>query len=75
MSQIEKLLIKFQRTKTAVSFVDLRTLLAHFGYTEARQRGSHVHFRRVNSPSLTIPVHNGKVKIVYVKDILKLFDL
>lgn len=75
MSQIDKLIVNLRRTKTAVRFADLETLLAHFGYVKVGQKGSHVHFRRVNSPSLTVPVHNDKVKIVYVKDILKLFVL
>jgi len=75
MSQLEKLLEKMRQAKTDVKFSDLVQVLNHFGYLKIRQRGSHVHFRKKDSPFLTIPVHNHKVKIVYVKEIIKLLNI
>lgn len=75
MSQLEKLIEKIKRSKTDVAFPDLVKLLSFAGYERARQKGSHVHFRKPNAPFFTVPVHQRKVKIVYVKEILKLLNL
>ena len=75
MSQIEKLVGKILETKTDIRFTDLAKVLTHMGYERARQKGSHVHFRKQGAPSLTIPVHSGHVRKVYVAHIIKLLDL
>ncbi|HCC83719.1 TPA: hypothetical protein DEP96_02630 [Candidatus Uhrbacteria bacterium] len=75
MSQIEKLIEAIKRAKVDVRFVDLEQLLVHCGYINVRQAGSHIHFRKEGSSFVTIPVHNHKVRIVYVKEILKLLDI
>ena len=75
MSQFEKLIEKLKRSKTDVPLNDLKKILTSVGYEPTRQKGSHIHFRKPNAPFLTVPTHQQKVKIVYVKEILKLLDL
>ncbi|MFH1253432.1 MAG: type II toxin-antitoxin system HicA family toxin [Candidatus Uhrbacteria bacterium] len=75
MSQFEKLLEKISNTKTSVRFVELEKILLSAGYKRQRQKGSHVHFRKPGSPSLTIPVHNNKVKKVYVREVINLLEI
>lgn len=75
MSQIEKLIQSILRAKADIPFADLEKILLHVGYRKTRQKGSHVHFRKEDATPLTLPVHHGKVKIVYVKHIIKLLAL
>ena len=75
MSQLEKLIEKIRRAKVEVRFADLNQVLSHAGYLKVRQKGSHVHFRKRDAPFLTIPIHNGKAKAVYAKEIFKLIGL
>ncbi|OGL97637.1 hypothetical protein A2318_04275 [Candidatus Uhrbacteria bacterium RIFOXYB2_FULL_45_11] len=75
MSQLEKLIEKIKQSKSDVAFSDLVKLLSSVDYKLVRRKGSHVHFRKQDAPFLTIPTHQNKVKIVYVKEILKLLDL
>lgn len=75
MSQLEKLIEKIKRSKTDIPLNDLIKLLSGNGYERVRQKGSHIHFRKPNAPFITVPVHQQKVKIVYVKEILKLLDV
>lgn len=72
---MEKLLEKVRHSKTDLPFTDLEKILSHAGYTNVRQKGSHVHFRKPHAPFLTVPVHNGRVKIVYVKEIISLLSV
>lgn len=72
MSQMEKLIERMRMAKADVRFDDLTKLLSHYGYVNVRHRGSHFYFQKLSAPSLTIPVHNGRVKIIYVKEIIKL---
>lgn len=75
MSQLEKLIEKLRATNTDVRFSDLEKVLSHYGYANVRHKGSHVHFRKQSAPFITVPVHSGKVKNVYVKEIMKLITL
>ncbi len=72
MSQLEKLIEKICTARADVRFDDLQKILSHYGYVHVRHKGSHFYFQKPSAPSLTIPVHNGKVKVVYVKEIIKL---
>lgn len=75
MTKIDKVFDKISKTKDDVRFSDVSKVLEHSGYTLVRKRGSHVHFRKEGSQFITIPVHNGIVKRVYVKEILKILGL
>lgn len=75
MSQIEKPIVSMHRAKADVRFRDLEQVLTHAGYERVRQKGSHVHFRKQGMPTITLPVHNGNVKKVYVRDVMNLLSL
>lgn len=75
MSQLEKLIEKMLIAKADIRFADFEKVLLYAGYTKVRQKGSHAHFRKPDAPFLTIPIHNGKVKIVYVKEAMKMINL
>lgn len=55
-------------------FSEVRALLEAAGYALARINGSHHIFTRPNAPLISIPVHHGKVKPFYVRQIKKLTD-
>ncbi len=49
-------------------------MLEAAGYTFARAKGSHHSFTKPNHPIIVIPVHRGKVKPVYVRQVEKLSE-
>ncbi|HEX3654246.1 MAG TPA: type II toxin-antitoxin system HicA family toxin [Pirellulales bacterium] len=53
-------------------FAEVKKMLERAGYTLARVRGSHHAFTKPNHPIIVIPVHRGKVKAIYVRQIEKL---
>lgn len=53
-------------------FRDVRKKLEAKGYCLARIKGSHHVFKKPGVGSFTIPVHRGKVKAYYVRQIEKL---
>ena len=55
-----------------VRFTVVRKRLEAAGYTLVRVTGSHHIFTRPGSPFVSIPVHKGKVKPFYVRQIEKL---
>ena len=52
-----------------VRFDEVRKLLEGKGYRLVRISGSHHIFTRPQSLPVSIPVHKGKVKAIYVKHI------
>ena len=52
-------------------FSHIRRRLQASGWTLARIRGSHHVFDKPNESPLSIPVHRGKVKAVYVNEVKK----
>lgn len=57
---------------TELRFREVQTILYHFGYELMNSRGSHFRFKKKNFPSITIVVHNKKVKKWYVKAMAKI---
>ena len=55
-------------------FRDVERLLNRSGYVLARINGSHHIFTKAGRQPLSIPVHRGKVKPFYVRQIEKLRD-
>jgi len=55
-----------------VRFAEVRRMLEARGYVLERVRGSHHYFKKPRGGSISIPVHHGKVKPVYVRKIEKL---
>jgi predicted RNA binding protein YcfA (HicA-like mRNA interferase family) len=52
-----------------VAFRDLRRLLEKHGWTLTRISGSHHVFTGPGGPIVTIPVHRGKVRHVYLRKV------
>jgi predicted RNA binding protein YcfA (HicA-like mRNA interferase family) len=55
-------------------FAVVRKMMETRGYRLVRIRGSHHIFVKPGCPIESIPVHNGKVKPVYVRKIKKIED-
>ncbi len=68
-----KLLERLRNNLRGATFDDIRTLLSQEGFTLDRETGSHHIFKR---PGLTfvIPVHDNRVKSVYVKRVVELLE-
>lgn len=54
-----------------VRFVDIRRLLESHGWTLNRISGSHHLFVKAGERPISIPVHRGQVKHVYLREIKK----
>jgi predicted RNA binding protein YcfA (HicA-like mRNA interferase family) len=55
-----------------IRFSEARKMLQAKGYLPHRVAGSHHVFRKPGFGSFAVPVHHGKVKAVYVRQIEKL---
>jgi predicted RNA binding protein YcfA (HicA-like mRNA interferase family) len=55
-------------------FGDVKKMLVKAGYRLARVHGSHHIFTKPGEPLLSIPVHHGKVKPFYVRQIEKIIS-
>lgn len=54
-----------------ISFRDIRSLLQSHGWVLERIKGSHHVFTKQGEWPISIPVHRGRVKQVYVREIKK----
>ena len=54
-----------------VRFVEVRRMLERAGYVLDRTHGSHHIFVKPGADGVSIPVHKGKVKPVYVRQVEK----
>ena len=59
---------------TDARFVDVRKMLEEHGWDLARIRGSHHVFTGENRPTITIPVHRGKVRHACVRLVEKAIE-
>ena len=57
-----------------VRFTEVRALLERHGWTLIRVAGSHHIFTKPNDRMWSVPVHGGKVKAAYVRQIKKYLD-
>lgn len=55
-----------------VRFAEVRRMLERAGYTLVRISGSHHIFAKPGQGLLSIPVHRGKVKPFYVRQVEKI---
>ena len=53
-------------------FAEVKKMLEAAGYRLARIHGSHHYFTKPDAQPLSIPVHNGKVKPYYVRQVEKI---
>jgi predicted RNA binding protein YcfA (HicA-like mRNA interferase family) len=73
MSKKEKLLKLLKNSPNNVTFGDIRKLLELEGFDLDRITGSH-HIFKSNEIVLVIPVHNNRVKSVYIKRVVELIE-
>jgi predicted RNA binding protein YcfA (HicA-like mRNA interferase family) len=55
-------------------FAVVRKLLEQHGWLLVRISGSHHVFKKPGAPDVSIPVHRGKVKPFYVRQVKKLVE-
>jgi predicted RNA binding protein YcfA (HicA-like mRNA interferase family) len=68
-----KLLERLKNNPKGATFDDIRTLLSQEGFQLDRVTGSHHIFKR-SGTTFVIPVHNNRVKSVYVKRVVELIE-
>jgi predicted RNA binding protein YcfA (HicA-like mRNA interferase family) len=73
MGKREKLIERLTNSPQNATFADLRTLLEYDGFYLDRVTGSHHIFKYANI-TFVIPVHNNKVKAIYVRKVLELIE-
>ena len=73
MGKKDKLLELLKNNPNNVTFGDIRKILELSGFVLDRISGSH-HIFKKNEIILVIPVHNNRVKSVYVKRIIELIE-
>ena len=77
MSNLEKLIERFLRKPTQLTFEDVERVLEAFGYSLSSHSGtSHRVFRKPGGKTITVPIDNGHwVKGVYIQKIVSLLNL
>lgn len=73
MSKREKLIESLKRSQDNVTFAQIRKLLEQEEFTLERITGSHHVFKK-GSITFVVPVHNNKVKAVYVKRVVEIIE-
>ena len=68
-----KLLKRLKNNPRGVTFEELRTLLSQEGFKLDRVTGSHHIFKR-SGVTFVIPVHQNRVKSVYVRRVIELIE-
>ncbi|UJL45613.1 type II toxin-antitoxin system HicA family toxin [Virgibacillus sp. NKC19-16] len=74
MSRIEKKFEKIIRSPDNTDWRELETLIKYYGCQVKEGRSHKIVFHKIRNRPLTISVHGGKVKTVYVKEIIKLIE-
>jgi predicted RNA binding protein YcfA (HicA-like mRNA interferase family) len=76
VTELEKALARLRARPAVAEFADLRRVLEAHGWTQARQKGSHVSFTKRGHRSLVVPLAGGrKVKRAFVMQILDALEL
>ena len=73
MTKKIKQIYKIKSNPKSVKFNDLITLLEEYGFELKRVSGSH-HIYNREEITFPIPVHNNRVKEIYVKRVLSLIE-
>lgn len=74
MSRIEKMFEKIIRSPDNTSWRELETLLEYYD-CKVKNRAKHkMVFHKLRMRPITVSVHSGKVKTIYVKEIIKLIE-
>lgn len=73
MSKREKLRDRLKNNPKNATFSDIQILLEQAGFVLDRITGSH-HIFTKSGVTFVIPVHNNKVKTIYVKRVMELIE-
>lgn len=73
MTRRSKLLARLKNSPTEADFRQIEKLLLEEGFQLDRVAGSHHIFKR-GGVTFVIPVHNRKVKAIYVKRVLEIVE-
>jgi predicted RNA binding protein YcfA (HicA-like mRNA interferase family) len=71
MGKREKLIDRLTNSPQNATFADIRNLLEYEGFYLDRVTGSH-HIFKYAETTFVIPVHNNRVKVIYVRKVLEL---
>ena len=72
---IKKNLIRLMRLPTSMRIADVVNIMQFMGYNLKRINGSHHYFLSKDlTDALSVPVKNGKVKLVYLKLIKEIYE-
>ena len=74
MGKREKLIEQLINSPHNATFADIRKLLEYEGFYLDRVTGSH-HIFKYAETTFVIPVHNNRVKAIYVRKVLELIEL
>ncbi len=75
MTQKGKLVDKFLQNPASIRYVQLVTLLKHYGFAQVQAKGSHVKFKHPKlANDLVIPVHNNECKDFYKQQARKCIE-
>jgi predicted RNA binding protein YcfA (HicA-like mRNA interferase family) len=74
MGKREKLVDRLTNSPQNATFADIRSLLEYEGFYLDRVTGSH-HIFKYAELTFVIPVHDNRVKAIYVRKVLELIDL
>jgi predicted RNA binding protein YcfA (HicA-like mRNA interferase family) len=76
MTQRDKLIERIRKRPPAAAFDDVDQLLRQFGWTKARERGSHVSYTKQGELPIVLAKWGGtKVKRVYLDKICERLEL
>jgi len=73
MGKREKLIARLTNSPQNATFSDIRNLLEYEGFYLERVTGSH-HIFKYAETTFVIPVHNNRVKAIYVRKVLELIE-
>ena len=73
MGKREKLIARLINSPQNTTFSDIRNLLEYEGFYLDRVTGSH-HIFKYAETTFVIPVHNNRVKAIYVRKVLELIE-
>ena len=74
MSKREKLIEQLTNSPHNATFADIRKLLEYEGFYLDRITGNH-HIFKYAETTFVVPLHNNKVKAIFVRKILELIEL
>jgi predicted RNA binding protein YcfA (HicA-like mRNA interferase family) len=73
MGKREKLIERLTNSPQNAIFSDIRNLLEYEGFYLDRVKGRHYVFKYAET-TFVIPVHNNRVKAIYVRKVLELIE-